>query len=291
MTKRQLPAVPNARPMGGVSFNVLPRALERWNPGIQAAADSDSDRTISVLDVIGFDFWSGDGITAKRISGILRSMGEGPVTVNINSPGGDYFEGLAIYNVLREHPGEVTAKVLGMAASAASVIAMAADKIQIARAGFYMVHNVWACACGNRHDFLGYHDYLEPFDEAAVDVYSARTGIEREEIASLLDAETWINGSSAVEKGFAEELLPSDQVANGTGDAQNMNTIRRVEMLLRNAGVPKSEAMRLISEIKSSEGDPAGGGRGDPAGRARVDPAQVERLQARFENLHVFPTL
>jgi len=145
MPKRDLPVLENVRPIGGINFQVLPRAFERWNPGVHAADGGESDRTISIYDVIGYDFF-GDGVTARRIAGALRNMGEGPVTVNINSPGGDMFEGLAIYNLLREHPGEVTVKVLGLAASAASVIAMAGDTVQIARAGFYMVHNAWVVA-------------------------------------------------------------------------------------------------------------------------------------------------
>ncbi len=90
--------------------------------GFKAAATDDN--SISVFDVIGQDYW-GEGVTAKRIAGALRAMNGADVTVNINSPGGDMFEGLAIYNLLREYEGRVTVKVLGIAASAASVIAMA----------------------------------------------------------------------------------------------------------------------------------------------------------------------
>ncbi|MBN0106041.1 Clp protease ClpP, partial [Pseudomonas aeruginosa] len=90
---------------------------------------------------IGYDWWTGEGVTAKRIAGALRAIGgDVDVTVNINSPGGDVFEGLAIYNLLREHKGKVTVRVLGLAASAASFIAMAADEVKIARAGFLMIH-------------------------------------------------------------------------------------------------------------------------------------------------------
>ena len=139
MSIRELPGAPAGRPSASVRSEILPRALDRWNREVRSALTEDQeDRSISVYDVIGYDYWSGEGVTAKRVAGALRSLGAGPVTVNINSPGGDMFEGLAIYNLLREHKGEVTVKVVGLAASAASIIAMAGDTVQIARAAFFL---------------------------------------------------------------------------------------------------------------------------------------------------------
>jgi len=167
---------------------------------VRAAAD-DEDRTISIYDVIGYDWWTGEGVTTKRIAGALRSLGAGPVTVNVNSPGGDMFEGLSIYNLLREHQGEITVKVLGLAASAASVVAMAGDKVQIARAGFLMIHNCWVLAQGNRHDLREFADTMEPFDAAMADIYAARSGLDLAEVQRQMDGETWIGGSQAIEQG------------------------------------------------------------------------------------------
>jgi len=272
MHVRNLPAAPEGRPCAAVSSAILPRALDRWNSGIRAAADE--DRSISVFDVIGYDYWTGDGVTAKRVAAALRNMGPGPVTVNINSPGGDMFEGLAIYNLLREHDGEVTVKVLGLAASAASIIAMAGDTIQIARAGFLMIHNCWVLAVGNRHDLRSVAEKLEPFDAAMADIYVARTGKELADIQKQMDGETWIGGSSAVEQGFADELLPSDQVKQG--EKKSASAVRRLEAALRQTGMPKSEAMKLISEFKSSAGDPAGSAEGDPGERGAGDPPVID---------------
>jgi len=269
MTIKTLPGAPEGRPCAGVSSHLQPRAFDRWNAGIRAAADGESDRTISVYDVIGYDYWTGEGVTAKRIAGALRGMGKGPVTVNVNSPGGDMFEGLAIYNLLREHDGEVTVKVLGLAASAASVISMAGDKVQIARAGFLMIHNAWVMAIGNRNDLIEVADTLKPFDDAMASIYAARTGQDSKAMAKLMDSETWIGGEAAIDGGFADELLPSDQVEKGAGKT-SASAARRVEAALRASGMPKSEAMRLISEFKSSAGDPAGSGEGDPTGRVTV---------------------
>lgn len=267
MSMKNLPAAPMGRPSASVRCEILPRALERWSPEVRAA-DRDEDRSISIYDAIGYDPWTGEGVTAKRVAGALRSLGKGPVTVNINSPGGDMFEGLAIYNLLREHEGEVNVKVLGLAASAGSVIAMAGDTVQIARAGFLMIHNAWVVAMGNRNDLRELATWLEPFDAAMGDIYAVRSGLEPKAIAKLMDSESWIGGAAAVEQGFADELLASDQVGRGSSNA-SASAVRRLEAALRNSGMPKSEAMRLISEFKSSVGDPAGGGEGDPTERGR----------------------
>lgn len=262
--KKKLPAAPLASGRIGVQSDLSPSAMERWNPGIRAAAQT-SDNTISVYDVIGSDPWTGEGVTAKRIAGALRSIGaRTDVVVNINSPGGDMFEGLAIYNLLREHEGKVTVKVLGLAASAASIIAMAGDEVQVARSGFLMIHNAWVVSIGNRHDLRDVADTLEPFDRAMADIYATRSGADRKAVQKLMDAETWMGGSDAVEQGFADALLDADQVEEGA-QANAGLTVRRIESALRQSGLPRSEAMRLISEFKASLSDSAGSGSGNPA--------------------------
>jgi ATP-dependent protease ClpP protease subunit len=280
MTIKHLPAAPANRL--DVQSRLSPKALSLWESGVHAAADD--DRAISVLDVIGQDWWTGEGVTAKRVAGALRSLGKGPVTVNINSPGGDMFEGLAIYNLLREHPGEVTVKVLGLAASAASIIAMAGDEVQVARAGFLMIHNAWVVAAGNRNELREVAEYLEPFDAAMADIYAVRTGESLDAMAALMDAETWIGGSDAVARNFADVLLSSDQVSDG-GSKASAAAVRRLEAALRSSGLPRSEAMKLISEFKSSLRDAAGDGEGDPTGNPRDAVATLgplPRLQSPF---------
>lgn len=275
MTIKTLPGAPEGRPCAGVSSQMQPRALDRWQSGVRAAAgdNSDSDRSISIYDAIGQDYWTGAGVTANRVAAALRALGAGPVTVNINSPGGDIFEGLAIYNLLREHDGEVTTKTVGLAASIASVIAMAGDTVQIARAGFLMIHNAWVMAVGNRNDLEEVASTLKPFDDAMASIYAARTGESQASMAKLMDAETWIGGQAAVDGGFADSFLASDQVEKGDAKA-SASVARRIEAGLRASGMPKSEAMRLISEFKSSSGDPAGSGEGDPTGRGLQAAAQ-----------------
>lgn len=246
MSKRKLPAATVSR-RPGVRSDVVPSIVERWNAGIMSAATDDA--SIDVLDVIGEDFW-GEGVTAKRIASHLRRLGaEADVTVNINSPGGDFFEGLAIYNTLREHKGRVTVRILGLAASAASVIAMAGDDVRIARAGFLMVHNTWVVAMGDRHDLRDVADWLETFDATAVDLFASRTGIEAEKIAGLLDRETWIGGQAAVDGGWADALLASDEIEAGEPADPQQKTLRKLEMYLSRGGASRSERREMVKDI------------------------------------------
>ncbi|WP_306150636.1 head maturation protease, ClpP-related [Roseovarius sp. MMSF_3281] len=246
--KRDLPKVEvGARP--GVRSDISLTALNRWSPDLRAEANDDA--SISILDPIGADIW-GDGVTAKRIAGALRSIGDRPVTVNINSPGGDVFEGLAIYNLLREHSAEVTVKVLGLAASAASVIAMAGDQVRIGRAAFLMIHNSWVLAMGDRNALREVADWLEPFDTALADVYHARTGIDAAKLSTMMDQETWINGQGAVDQGFADDLLAADQITVD-GDAEAAKALRaekQFDILAARAGLPRSAARDLLREVK-----------------------------------------
>ena len=284
MTIRSLPAAPAGRPCAGVSFDLMPQAMERWNAGIQAAT-ADDKNTISVLDAIGFDPWSGEGVTAKRISAAFRSINGADVTVNINSPGGDMFEGLAIYNILREYKGHVTVKVLGLAASAASIIAMAGDEIQVARSGFLMIHNGWTIAAGNRHQFREVADMMEPFDAAMGDIYAARTGGDLKAMQKLMDAESWIGGSAAVEQGFADTLLDSDSIKEGAKAQSSVIAARKLDLLLAKQGMPRSERRSLVQEIKSGTHDAVGPGMQDAADNLAnlAEPiAELERALARF---------
>ncbi|OHV13003.1 head maturation protease, ClpP-related [Kushneria phosphatilytica] len=265
MPRFNLPAAPEARPRAGIQCDLSPRALEAWNPGIRAAAgDNEPPNTISIYDPIGFDFF-GDGVTAKRIAGALRSIGNEDVEVNINSPGGDVFEGLAIYNLLREHKGRVTVNVMGLAASAASFIAMAGDEIRIGRAAFLMVHNGWVVTMGNRHDLREIADWLEPFDAAIADIYAVRTGLPIDDIKSQLDAETWIGGREAVDSGWADTFLESDRIEEEGGNARNdyRMAARKMDIAMAKAGITRSERRSLMQTYKS--GTPSAADSGTPS--------------------------
>jgi ATP-dependent Clp endopeptidase proteolytic subunit ClpP len=258
MSKLALPklTLPQLR---GITFEPSPEALLRWNAALAAKKDDkeeDEDNTISIYDVIGFDPWTGSGVTAKRIAAALRSIGpKKNVVVNINSPGGDVFEGIAIYNLLRDHEGDVTTRVIGLAASAASVIAMAGDRIQTARTGFMMMHNVWVIAIGNRNDLRDAADQLETFDDALAGVYASRSGQDKKAVAKMMDKETWMSGEQAIEKGFADELLPADAVEEKQREAGTpAAALRDIDIALAKRGMPRSERRALINTIKERVG-------------------------------------
>lgn len=274
MKKRQLPVAPVGRPCAGVTSEPMPAALERWNGGIRAA--SSDDNTISIFDVIGKDYW-GESVTAKRISGALRSLNGADVTVNINSPGGDMFEGLAIYNLLREYQGKVTVKVLGIAASGASIIAMAGDDIQIGRGAFLMIHNCWAVAVGNRHDFAELAVSLEPFDKAMADIYAARSGLEMATVQKLMDAESYIGGSDAVEKGLADSLLSADAVSDG--DESPAAALRKLDALLAKTNTPRSERRKLIKALSGGMPGAVTNPDGTPCAADDIKPETINSLE------------
>jgi ATP-dependent Clp protease, protease subunit len=236
------------------------KMLEEWKAGIRAATTPDGI-VIQMFDVIGYDCWTGGGITADSVSDSLKAAGGDPVTVQINSPGGDMFEGIAIYEVLRQYSGEVTMQVLGLAASAASVIAMAGDKIEIGQAAFLMIHNCWVIAMGNQNDFRDLADYLEPFDSALCGVYAARSGQKASDISGWMNDERYINAADAVKLGFADSILSRSAVKEdkaATEAAAQFNSVRKVEsMLTKKSGMTRAAARALIQDIKGGTQDAA----------------------------------
>ncbi|HEE1441240.1 TPA: Clp protease ClpP [Klebsiella pneumoniae] len=280
MSKKQLPVAPAGRPCARVTCETLPSALDRWDGGIKAATTDDN--TISVFDVIGQDYW-GEGITAKRIAGALRAMNGADVTVNINSPGGDMFEGLAIYNLLREYEGHVTVKVLGIAASAASIIAMAGDDIQIGRGAFLMIHNCWLYAMGNRHDFAELAQSLEPFDTAMADIYAARSGLDIAAVQKLMDAESYIGGSDAVAKGLADSLLSADAVSDG--DESPAAALRKLDALLAKTNPPRSERRKLIKALTGNTPGAVTDPDGKPGAAEDIKPETLNSLESALAAL------
>lgn len=273
MTIKSLPAAPEGRPFSRENRDLPSSAMERWNGSIKAAKPGDN--SISIFDVIGADYW-GDGVTASRIAGALRSLDGADVTVNINSPGGDMFEGLAIYNLLREYKGKVTVKVLGLAASAASIIAMAGDEVQIGRGAFLMIHNCWVYAMGNRHDLAQIAADMEPFDKAMGDIYSARSGLSLEDVSAMMDGETYIGGSDAVEKGFADRLLSADEIADD--DDSPSAALRKLDALLAKTDTPRSERRKLLKALSGSKPGAVADHEGKPGATEKIDPEHLKEL-------------
>ncbi|PLR28142.1 peptidase [Caulobacter zeae] len=235
-----------------------PSVLDRWSEdaaGVRALAQGDN--VITMFETIGEDWWTGGGVTAKGVAAKLRAIGDRPVEVQINSPGGDMFEGIAIYNVLREHSQEITVKVMGMAASAASIIAMAGDRVEIGAASFIMIHNCWVLAMGNRHDMAETAEFLAPFDAAMAEVYAARTGQKVADIVKWMDAETFMSGSQAIERKFADALLSADKLTTdekAKASDRQINELRAMELQLVSAGLTRTQARERINKIKGTPG-------------------------------------
>lgn len=271
--KRKLPQLMSLSAPQRFAFELSESAEARWNPALQT---KDAEDTISMYDPIGAN-WMGEGVTAKRIAAALRGMGDKNVIVNLNSPGGDVFEGIAIYNLLREHKGEVTVRVLGIAASAASVIAMAGDRIEISRAAFLMVHNVWGGVIGNRHDLRENADVMETIDAALAAVYAVRSGKDVKSIGKLMDKETWFGGNEAIDQGFADALLPADEIEEKDNQGTHNNALRRIDVALARQGMPRAERRTLLAQISGTPGA-AGYSVGTPRAADNNTPRAVEGI-------------
>ncbi len=191
---------------GGPKGKYFARATSTRFEAIKAAA---APTVVELYDEIGY--W---GVSAKDFRDQIRDI-EGDFTLRVNSPGGDVFDGIAMFNDILAHKGKVRVEVVGIAASIASVIAMAGDEIVIASNAFFMIHNAWTMAWGNRHDMRDTADVLEQIDEAIARTYVGRTKSGIRSLREMMDDETWLNADAAVDKGFADKLLaveaaPSD---------------------------------------------------------------------------------
>ncbi|MVA98855.1 Clp protease ClpP [Nitratireductor sp. CAU 1489] len=279
MSLRNLPEAKTFQRPKNFQFDAPSDVLARWAE-TPFAADDGEENTISMYDFIGEDFWTGGGVTANRIRAALQKIGKNDVVVKLNSPGGDMFEGIAIYNLLREHPAKVTVKVMGWAASAASIIAMAGDEIKMGLGTFMMVHNAWGMVIGNKHEMREVAAMFDGFDSAIVDIYEARTGMNRKGIEALMDAETFMGPTEAIDRGFADVL--DEGIEPPSGDAKNMDRAlmarRQTEAALARAGFSREVRSEMLSEMGVTSAAPRDASRNPAARDAGVDIAAIQRL-------------
>lgn len=167
----------------------------------------DQPAEVSIYDEIGA--W---GVNAKDFIAELRAIDAKDIKVSINSPGGSVFDALAIYNALRQHDANITVVVMGVAASAASLIAMAGDVIEMPENTFLMIHNPLTFAYGNADEMRDMADVLDKIGSSLTATYVARTGQPEAEVQALLDAETWLTATEAVALGFATKMVPALKV-------------------------------------------------------------------------------
>jgi len=182
------------------------KALSERTLSFKIEAKSISDADIIIYDQIGSSFFE-DGITAKSFSEALNGLGKGIKNINlrINSPGGDVFDGITIYNRLKQHPANITVHVDGLAASIASIIALAGSEIIMGEGALYMVHLPWTACRGDRNDLDNTVQRLMDIEEQMLTIYSKRTGLDRVELRKMLEDETWLDADQAIEMGFADK--------------------------------------------------------------------------------------
>ena len=169
--------------------------------------DADTgERTLVLNGQIAEDSWFGDEVTPAIFRDELMK-GEGNITVWINSPGGDVFAAAQIYNMLMDYKGNVTVRIDGLAASAASVIAMAGTTVEMSPVGMLMIHNPSTAVIGNTKEMQAAIKMLDEVKESILNAYELKTGQPRQQLSDLMDAESWMNAKKAVELGFADKIL------------------------------------------------------------------------------------
>ena len=165
-----------------------------------------AERTLFLNGTIAEESWFDDDVTPQLFKNELMS-GSGNITVWINSPGGDCVAAAQIYNMLMDYKGDVTVKIDGIAASAASVIAMAGTKVLVSPVSMLMIHNPMTAAFGNSEEMQRAIEMLSSVKDSIINAYEIKTGLSRAKLSRLMDAETWMDANKAVELGFADEII------------------------------------------------------------------------------------
>lgn len=230
--------------------------------GVQDAAQ---ERTLHMNGPIAEESWFDDDVTPSSFRDELLA-GSGPVTLWINSPGGDVFAAAQIYNMIMEYPGDVTVKIDGIAASAASVIAMAGTKVLMSPVASMLIHNPMTVALGDSDEMRKAMQLLDEVKESIMNAYEIKTGLSRAKLSHLMDAETWMNAKKAVELGFADGILFADagggvknERAPGADDESYVFSRRAVTNSLL-------EKIKARTAIRASDPPPVA----EPEGRVRI---------------------
>ena len=226
-----------------------------WN-WIKNQDESESEmRTLFLNGEISDETWYGDEVTPKLFKDELES-GSGPISVWINSPGGDVFAAAQIYNMLMEYPYDVTVKIDGLAASAASVIAMAGTTVEMSPVAMMMIHNPATIAIGDSEEMKKAVKMLDEVKESIMNAYEIKTGLARDKISKLMDAESWFNAKKAVELGFADKILFADgqeSVTENDGNGVVVGDEMSAPVMFSRQAVMNSMLSKLIPPKKPQE--------------------------------------
>lgn len=222
-------------------------------------AQSGGEAEILIYDVIGWPF-----ISAEAFVRDLSQITAENITVRINSPGGDVFDGTAIYNALRAHKAKIVTRIEGLAASMASIVALAGDEVQIAKNAFFMIHNPWVVAAGDHEDMSKTSEILSKLTDSMARIYADTSNLGIKAVREAMKNETWYTGKEAHDAGFADTVLDSsgepikakfdlslfakapEEILAGKEGREL--TEREVERALRDAGASRSFAKALVGE-------------------------------------------
>ena len=232
-----------------------------WNwLDVKNEADTPEERVLEINGEIASESWFDDDVTPKLFKDELLS-GNGPITIWLNSPGGDCIAASQIYSMLMDYAGEVTIKVDGIAASAASVIAMAGTKVLMAPTALMMIHNPMTMAWGDKSEMTKAIEMLDEVKESIVNAYEIKTGMSRAKISHLMDSETWMNANKAIELGFADDILEDKKKKCAADETAFSFAARSSEMRLMNKleakfgkkpETNKCPAVKAIEEMKGT---------------------------------------
>ncbi len=225
-----------------------------WNWKNETVEPGVVERVLELNGTIAEESWFDDDITPKMFKEELNS-GTGPITIWINSPGGDCIAASQIYSMLMDYKGDGTVKINGIAASAASVIAMAGTKVLIAPTALIMIHNPSTAAFGDHRDMEKAIDLLDEVKESIINAYELKTGQSRTVLSHLMDEETWMNANKAVELGFADAILEDDKKSNAS-QGYAFSTREFENRLLnkiadKTKASPMPETGRSVKELKN----------------------------------------
>lgn len=229
--------------------------MKFWN--WTTSKEEPSERILLISGVIAEDSWLDDQVSPQQFKEDLEN-GEGDITVWINSPGGDCIAAAQIYNMLLSYKGTVTVKIDGIAASAASVIAMAGTKVMMSPVSMLMIHNPMTMVAGDRTEMEKAIAMLSEIKESIINAYEIKTKMTRESIAKLMDAETWMDATKAVELGFADDILQREPsvmasamlYAKHTVDGQLWNKMREKYKAKEEGRSVRDLMSRLLLEEK-----------------------------------------
>lgn len=226
---------------------------------------------IWIYEMIGVDWWTGEGITAKDFQKDLAKIKDKQIDLHINSPGGDVFDGTAIYNLLKQHPSTITTYIDGLAASIASVIALAGDTVNMAENATFMVHQPLAMTIGNEDDHQKTLDILHTIGGSIAKTYMAKTEKPENEIRQMMRDETWLDSDGALEAGFIDEITDKIDMAacaefgsrmvkmgfkkipKELNPKDDLPTAKEAEKALRDVGYSIKQAKRILSEGLSDD--------------------------------------